>query len=55
MWQTTEPIELPLKALREDKLNTAERFVVTRPCSRERRIHEYQPASTVDRSQVQTT
>ncbi|HSF75798.1 MAG TPA: hypothetical protein VLA84_18530 [Microcoleus sp.] len=29
MWQTTEPIELPLKALREDKLNTAERFVVT--------------------------
>ncbi|MEG4498995.1 hypothetical protein QUB05_19715 [Microcoleus sp. F10-C6] len=34
MWQTTEPIELPLKALREDKLNTAERFVVTRPSSR---------------------
>ncbi|MEG5015862.1 MULTISPECIES: hypothetical protein [unclassified Microcoleus] len=34
MWQTTEPIELPLKALREDKLNTAERFVVTRPWSR---------------------
>ncbi|MEG4859109.1 hypothetical protein QUB75_16145 [Microcoleus sp. K1-B6] len=40
MWQTTEPIELPLKALREDKLNTAERFVVSRPCSREGRIHD---------------
>ncbi len=34
MWQTTEQIELPLKALREDKLNTAERFVVTLPSSR---------------------
>ncbi|WP_333458550.1 hypothetical protein [Microcoleus sp. Pol10D4] len=55
MWQTTEPIELPLKALREDKLNTAERFVVSRPCCREGRIHDHKPGSTVDRSQIRAT
>ncbi|MEG4088486.1 hypothetical protein [Microcoleus sp. Pol12B4] len=55
MWQTTEPIELPLKALREDKLNTAERFVVTRPCCREGRIHEYKPVSKVDSDQIRAT
>ncbi|MEG4108184.1 hypothetical protein [Microcoleus sp. S13_C5] len=55
MWQATEPIELPLKALREDKLNTAERFVVSRPSSREGQIHEHKPASTADRSQIRAT
>ncbi|WP_445248501.1 hypothetical protein [Microcoleus sp. OTE_8_concoct_300] len=41
-----------MKALREDKLNTAERFVVSGPRTRSPESGEHKPPSTADRSQI---
>ncbi|MEG5067056.1 hypothetical protein QUB33_25965 [Microcoleus sp. B3-A4] len=55
MGQTTEPIELPLKALRLESLTLLRDLLSLSPCCREGRIHEHKPASTVDRSQIRAT